>query len=231
MPAHVYKQVFDLDREIVVHSSTDNAVIADGVIAVQPDASEVDHQRVARRSGLNVKRTGFRMAAQHAGHTFLVSAAGIYRGGVDGIAGPDRQHRLVERRELAVKGGRNKLVTLRRTGAARRHKLGGKQMRDRMREVVTVDEDRGARHRVALKGSLHLFTAPTVVFGKEMEGIAVHRAFQLVAAELAGELVALLLQVEPEEKVGTVKVGADYPFAGEIGLLCEHQHWDKQQEK
>src|SRR5262245_33272879 len=114
MPAHVLAKIFGLDRQIAIHSAANNAVIADGVVAIQPYARKVDHQRVAGRSRFDIKGAGLRIAAEDPGHAFLVGPAGVNRGGVDGVARPDSKHRLVERRKLAIEDRRLELMVLRR---------------------------------------------------------------------------------------------------------------------
>ena len=67
-------------------------------------------------------------------------------------------------------------------------------------------------------GAFDLRGAAFVVFGGEVKGGAVDFALERIAAEFAGEFVALLSEVEAEVSVGAVVVDAGGPVAGEGGL-------------
>src|ERR1700691_2252412 len=87
MPAHRLAAMFHLHGKITVQPAINYRVVADGPIAIQAQAREVNHQRVSRRSSLNVEGSSFRISTEYAGHAFFVGAASVDGGGVNGVTG------------------------------------------------------------------------------------------------------------------------------------------------
>src|SRR5277367_6377424 len=102
MPADGFAGVFHFDGETGAEHAADEVVVADGVIAVEFEVDEVDDERVSGLRTLDVEGPGLGIAAEDAPDAFLVGAAGVDGGGVDGVAGIDGEDWLVERRELTV---------------------------------------------------------------------------------------------------------------------------------
>ena len=112
MPADGLAGVFHFDGETGAECAADEVVVADGVVAVELEVVEVDDERVSGLCTLDVEGAGFGIAAHHATDAFLVGAAGVDGGRVDGVAGIDSEDWLVEGRELAVEDSGGEVVAL-----------------------------------------------------------------------------------------------------------------------
>src|SRR5579864_2520636 len=194
MPAHILEKVFGLDRDVTIQRAFHNAIVTDSIVAVQAYASEMDNLGIAGRGGLNIKRTSLRIAAQNPSDAFFVGAGGINCGGMNGIARPDGEHWLIQRRELAIENCGRKFMMLRRTGAAMRNQLGREIVCDRMRKITAVNKNSRASHGVTLHSGFAVLAAAFPIFCEKMKRVAGQSAFQFVAAQVAGEFVTLLLQ-------------------------------------
>src|SRR6476620_1477196 len=86
MPAHILPAVLHLHRHAAIHRAIDDSVIADGPVAVQTNAREMDRHCVSRRSSLDVERASLRISAEHAAYTFFLLAARIHGSGMNGVA-------------------------------------------------------------------------------------------------------------------------------------------------
>src|SRR5260370_49661 len=77
MPAHRLPTVFHLYREIAVNSAANEEVVAFGPVAIEPHAGQMHRQRVSGCCGLDVKRSGLCISAQHACHALFILSSGI----------------------------------------------------------------------------------------------------------------------------------------------------------
>ena len=121
MPAHIFPQILIFLGEVAIGCAIHDSVIADGPIAIQAQFGDVHDQGIAGRGRLDVERSGLGIAAQHAGHAFIVRAAGIDGGGVNGVARQNGEHRLVLRRESPMENRRNEVMPAR---AAAKRRIG-----------------------------------------------------------------------------------------------------------
>lgn len=61
MPPHILPTVLHLYRRIAIDSSIDNAIVADGLIAIQPEVRQMHHQGIARSCRLDEEGSGLRI--------------------------------------------------------------------------------------------------------------------------------------------------------------------------
>src|ERR1700733_15746754 len=113
MPADGLAGVFHFDGEAGAEYAADEVVVADGVVAIEFEANEMDDERVSGLRALNIEGAGFWISAEDAPYAFFVSAPGVDGGGVDGVAWVDGEHRFIERRELAVEDRGCEVMALR----------------------------------------------------------------------------------------------------------------------
>ncbi len=194
----------------------DEIVVADGVVAVELEMNEVDDESVSGLRALNVEGTRLGVAAEDAPDALLVGAAGIDGGGVDGVAWVDGEDGLVERRELAVEDGGSKVVALRRGVLERGSEDRGKGVVFRMRGIAGVNLGVIAGEGAVLERGLHGVGAAFVVFGDEVDLVPGNGSFELVAVEVAGEFVALLVEGDAGVDGGAEEFGCNDPVAGEL---------------
>jgi hypothetical protein len=168
---------------------------------------------------LDEEGTGFGIAAHHATDAFLIGAAGVDGGGVNGVAGIDGEDWLIEGRELAVEDSGGEVVALGRGVLERRRKDGGEGVVFRVRRIADVYFGVIACEGAVLERSLYGVRAAFVVFGDEVDLIAGDCAFEFVAVEVAGELVALLVEGEASVDGSAEDVGSNDPVAGERPVL------------
>src|SRR5205823_7503387 len=113
VPSDVLEAVLHLDGEIRPQRAVHDPVVADRPVAIEPDAVQAYDENVSGHRRLDVERPRLRIAAEHARDPLFIGAASVYRGRVNGVTGPDMEHRWIRGGELAMKGGRHKLVALR----------------------------------------------------------------------------------------------------------------------
>src|SRR5579859_5644797 len=138
---------------------------------------------------------------------------------MNGVARPDREHRLIQRRELAIENGGRELMMLWSTGAAMRNQLGGEILCERMRGITAVNKNNRTSHGVTLHGGLAVLAAAFTIFCEKMKRVAGQSAFQFVAAQVAGEFVTLLLQFKLVDDRCAVEIGGENPTSGQGVLL------------
>jgi hypothetical protein len=93
-PANTVPGVLEFDRQPAVNGAVNDAVIANGVVAIQANAREVDGERVTGQRGFDVERSGLRIAAQRSSDAAFVRTSSINRGGVNRVPWPNPQDRL-----------------------------------------------------------------------------------------------------------------------------------------
>jgi len=103
MPADGLAILAGHDGERRVERALDEVVVGDGVVAVDLEVNDVDDERVAGHGGLDVEGPGLGIASTDAPDAVLIRASGVDGGGVDGVAGRDRQDGRIQGRVLAVK--------------------------------------------------------------------------------------------------------------------------------
>ena len=219
MPADGLASVFHFDGKAGADYAADEIVVADGVVAVELEMNEVDDESVSGLRALNVEGTRLGVAAEDAPDAFLVGAACVDGGGVDGVAWVDGEDRLVERRELAVEDGGSKVVPLRRGVLERRSKDSGEGVVFRMGGIAGVNLGVFAGEGVVLERGLYGVGAAVVVFGDEVDLVPGDGSFDLVAVEVAGEFVTLLVEGDAGVDGGAEEFGCDDPVAGELLVL------------
>lgn len=237
MPDDGLAGVFHFDGEVAVGGTADEVVVAHGPVAVEAKAIDVDDEDVAGHGGLDEEGAGLWIAAHDTLLAVVVVASGVDGGGVDGVAGVDGEDGFVEWRELAVEDGGGEVVALGRGGGAWWPLGGDEGVGGGMGGCGAVGLDDFALQNVVDDGAFDLLGAAVGVFGEEVEGGAVDCAFEWVATEFAGELVALLGEVEAEAGGSAVVVDGGGPVAGERGLgaaclrMCEWCEESKRQAK
>lgn len=212
-PAHLLKAILHLHGKIAVHAATHYAVVAHGPIAIEAEVRKVNRENVSKPGGFNVERPGYRISAEDARDALFVRSAGVDGDGVDGIAGGDREHGLIRRRELPVKNGRREIVALRRPGAARRNQRSAERMRGGVVSIVGVDEDDGPGEHAGLHSGGEFFRSTVLVFGQTVKRIAGQRSLQFVSAKGAREPVSFLGQFHLEMDGRAVEIGGRDPSA------------------
>ena len=101
---------------------------------------------------------------------------------------------------------------------------GGEGVVFRVRGVADVNFGVIASEGAVLERGLHCVRAAFVVFGDEVDLIARDGSFEFVSVEVAGELVALLVESEASVDRSAEDVGCNDPVAGELLVLggcCE----------
>src|ERR1044071_1109395 len=88
-----------------------------------------------------------------------------------------------------------------------------------MYRIIVIGKDRRARHRVTLNGGVYVFPAAVRVFCQKVKRVSVARSFQLVAAQLACQFVALLLKFKLIGNGSAIIIGGKNPASGERVLV------------
>src|SRR4051812_6891384 len=220
-PPDAFTQVFRLDCEVAAQATFDNRIVTNRPITIQTHTRQMDYQRVSRRSSFNVERTGLRITTEHPRYTFFVRSARIHCGGVNGVTGPDRQHRFIVRRKLTIENCRRELMPLWCTRASLWNFLRGERMGSRMLLVLRIREDNRAGYRVAVDGAV-AFLRSVFVRREEVKLVSRQRSLQLVATESAGQLVSALGQVQFIVDGRAEQIGGCHPSARNR-VLCHYE--------
>src|ERR1700676_597407 len=173
------------------------------------------YQRVSNRSGLNVERSGFKISTKNARHALFVLASCVNGCRADGVAGRDRQYRLVRCGKLPVKSCWSEFVPLRRPGLTLRNDFRRELVRVWRLRIVRVSKHQSSGDGIALHFAGAFFSAALFVFRQKMDRSALDRSLQLVAVKIAGKLVSLLLQLQGKCDRSSVKVAGNHPTPGD----------------
>ena len=237
MPDNSFACVFHLDGKVAVGGTADEVVVAHGPVAVKAETPDVNGEDITRHRGLDEEGASLGVAAHNALLAVEVVATSVDGGGVDGVAGVDGEDGLVEGGELAIEDGRSEVVTLGWGRRAGRTLGGGEGEAGGFGGRDAIGLDDLALEGVIDDGAFDLLDAAVSVFGEEVESGAIGDALERITAEFAGELVALLDEVEAVVGRRAVVVEDGGPVAGESGLrvaclrLCEWCQKSKSQAK
>ena len=181
----------------------------------------MDNEGVTCRRAVHIERSSLRIAAQGARCAGRIVAASVHGPGVNGVTGVNGQHGLVRGGELAAEDGGRELVRLRQSRGCDNHS--GAYRREGVRRWAIdrgiLSPDKRARDAVARDRGGHVFIAALWVLCAKPELAVFDRSLQLVAAEFACHVIALL--VERQIPVGRRAEGVDVrgPLTGQVGLL------------
>src|SRR5262245_27291843 len=178
-PANILPSVLEFYSHTAVNGAVNDGVIADGVISIQSNAREVYGERVTGPRGLNVERSGLRIAAQRSRDAAFIRAAGINRGGVNSVARPDPQHGLRRSGEFPMESCWREFVALRTTA---RHRLstGGYCVFLHILRIVRERFDELPRERPTAQCS-GAFDGAEVVASDEVQDVALQCALDLLS--------------------------------------------------
>src|SRR5580698_10653044 len=169
MPADRLAVVLQLHSDVAVHGAIIEPVVADGVVAVEFEMNEVNDQSVARLGAFDIERPGLRIAAKDSLDAIHIASAGVYRSGVDSVARRNRQHGLVEGRELTVEDRRRKFMALRCAVFEPRRGGRRKTVLEWMAFVRRIGFDRSARDDSVLDGCLDIGRYTAIAGGQQVE--------------------------------------------------------------
>lgn len=89
VPAHGLAVVLGFECQVAIEGAGNDAVIAYGPIAIQPQTNDVDDEGVTWLGRPYIERSGFGVAAEDAWDPFFVGSASINGGGVNGVTWRD----------------------------------------------------------------------------------------------------------------------------------------------
>src|SRR5690242_8178757 len=84
-----------------------------------------------------------------------------------------------------------------------------------MYRIIVIGKNRRARHRVTLNGGFYVFPAAVRVLCQKVKRVSIARSFQLVAAELTCQFVALLLKLKFVDNRSAIKIGRKNPASSD----------------
>src|SRR5271154_4552459 len=171
MPADILAGVFHFNGKVGIDGTINDKAIALGPAAIQFQTNDVDDEDITGSRALNVKGTGLGIATEDTLNIFFVGAARVDGGSVNGVARSDGEHRFVVGGKLAIEGGGNKFVALRRTGGTRSNEGSGEVVGCGMSDVGVKGNLQLAGEDVSLKSGLDIFEAAFGILSVERDGI------------------------------------------------------------